>query len=77
MQKPSIGRIVLTNKGGKVIPAIIVRVWSDEVINVVGFYDGHNDFPGSIGETIWLTSVHYGEGEESPLENHWIWPPRI
>ena len=44
--RPSAGRIVLvtvrptTNNGAEVAPAIITRVWTDEMVNVAVFLDG-------------------------------------
>lgn len=47
-QKPSVGRIVLvtvhptTNNGADTAPAVVTRVWSDELVNVAVFLDGAN-----------------------------------
>lgn len=55
--KPSLGRIVhvfadpAVNNGGDTAPAMITRVWSDQVVNVRVFRDGPPD-PGE-----WMTSV--------------------
>ncbi len=71
----SVGRIVfyhhlqadrdysLTN-GASYCPAIIVRVWPDEVVNLRLFVDG-------MLSTTWRTSVH--EGTEP---GQYSWPPR-
>lgn len=45
----------------KLLPAIIVMVWSDEVVNLKVFTDGPND--------TWKTSVLFDE--EKP--GHWSW----
>ena len=68
--KPSIGRIVLIhgvdpviNNGDTTAPAIIVRVWSDECINVKALLDGPEDK--------WYTSA-------TPTSQvNWEWPPRV
>lgn len=73
-QKPTIGRIVEYNTSedsrnkingnkSKKLPAIIVAVWSDALVNLKVITDGNND--------LWLTSVNLGEGEGC-----WNWPTR-
>lgn len=70
--KPTTGRIVnfrmtedLKNRvnGNKqdVLPAIIVAVWSDTVVNLKVITDGIND--------LWVTSVPYGDAQYN-----WSWP---
>jgi len=75
MQKPSIGRIVIVpanpdlNNGATEAPAVITRVWSDELINVkvLGDNDGVE----------WRTSVKLHE--EKPEDGGHVawWPPRV
>ena len=38
-------------------PALIVKVWSEDCVNLQVFLDGSNDFPGSMRMTAWETSV--------------------
>lgn len=77
MQKPSIGRIVIvnvvpnfsTNNGSNEAPAIITRVWNDELVNVKVLNDGP--------ENEWKTSVTlHDERPENPGHGAW-WPPRV
>lgn len=77
---PSIGRIVhvpmdpATNNGANVAPAVVTRVWNENLINVRILGDGH--------AIDWRTSVAYIEsldlvGGLDPLQLHvWSWPPR-
>lgn len=46
---------------GEVLPAIIVRVWSEETVNLKIFTDGPVD--------VWKTSVLQGDGQ-----GNWSWP---
>lgn len=86
--KPTIGRIVhvtfLNGRGRRVTrPAIIVEDWNggygdDQRVNVQVFTDGGND--GTQGNTIWLTSVAYGEAKADAADDapaSWCWPPRV
>lgn len=68
--EPTIGRIVIFNVPEEMkprvnfaekLPAIIVRVWSDGVVNLKIITDGPED--------IWDTSVHMGDGP-----HQWNWP---
>jgi hypothetical protein len=73
-QKPTIGRIVQyrpTEKerelwvvqgsnDQKELPAVIVAVWSDTVVNLKVMKDGSGD--------VWQTSIEQGEGE-----GQWDW----
>lgn len=78
---PTIGRIVhvALDRGvntGDCRPAIIVRVWNDEMINVQLFTDGFNDHQDLAGGIAWLTSLHYIKpvpGLQTP-PNTWHWP---
>jgi hypothetical protein len=67
--KPTIGRIVIFNvpedirpkvNHAEQLPAIIVRVWSEDMVNLKVITDGIND--------IWITSVHKGDEV-----NQWNW----
>lgn len=78
MNKPSLGRIVLTpvdpaiNNGADVAPAVITRVWNDTTINVRVLLDGH--------AIDWKTSVTlYDEPPTGdPKVTHYaFWPPRV
>lgn len=69
--KPSIGRIVIYRypegvlvNGVNVCPAMIVRVWSDTMVNLKLIEDGEL--------VVWRTSV--SAGTEA---NTWSWPERV
>ncbi|MBP2208177.1 hypothetical protein JOJ86_005903 [Rhodococcus percolatus] len=51
-------------RAGDVYPALIVRVWDGDLVNLSVQLDGT--------DTYWATSRHEGVG----LHNHWVWPPR-
>lgn len=69
-QKVSIGRIVhFVNKKGAHRPAIVVEIWSDEVVNLQVFTDMRND--GELQPVMWATSVPYSDAKE---ELTWHWP---
>ena len=68
--KVTIGRVVIFNvpedlkpkvNFAEVLPAIVVRVWSDDVVNLKIFTDGPED--------IWTTSIPKGTEP-----NQWNWP---
>lgn len=71
--KPSIGRIVhyyphdgdRFGETGEPIAAVVVRVWTDECVNLRLLTD--------TTDTPWITSVRY---DESHAECSWSWPPR-
>ena len=52
---------------GAVRPALVVRVYTPEVVNLIVFVDGPNDYGkvffknGEIGLQLWRTSVKYSE----------------
>lgn len=83
--KPSIGRIVHFVQYGpehpdarKVLPAIIVAVWSDTCVNLQVFTDGSNS-EGSTHEgltTKWITSATLDESDK-PQSRTWHWPPKV
>ena len=74
---PTIGRIVrykvaahdiapIMNNGvkaGDYLPAVVVRVWGTETVNLRVLCDATND--------AWKTSINPGAGE-----GQWSWPPR-
>lgn len=75
--KPSIGHIVIVpadsnfNNGATEAPAIVTRVWSDEMINVKVLGDNG----GTAAD--WRTSVKlHDEKPETPKHDAW-WPPRV
>lgn len=87
--KPTIGRIVLVTIGtehGEAVtrPALVVRVWSDDCVNLLLFLDGGNDdrhvsnlggahpFAERGNAPVWLTSSLMGDGV-----GQWSWPPRV
>jgi hypothetical protein len=64
---------------GEVRPAFVVRVWNDEVVNLVVLLDGSNDrfpfvSPSGIDErffvTFWKTSVAHSENAEPGTWHH-------
>ena len=76
MTRPSLGRIVIVpmdpvvNNGAGEAPAVITRVWSDELVNVRILDDSSNTPP-------WRTSVRlHAERPAEPMHDAW-WPPRV
>jgi hypothetical protein len=72
--KPTVGRIVefttLDRNGNKhVRPAIVVAVWSDDLVNLQVFTDGYNDNEYGVN-VAWVTSVHRSEEK---LPRTWDW----
>lgn len=49
---------------GDVLPAVVVRVWENNLVNLQVFLDGN--------DTLWVTSAAEGENE-----GQWSWPPRV
>lgn len=49
---------------GDVYPAIIVRAWNDDLLNLQVFLDGN--------DTYWATSAHLGAEAGT-----WSWPTRV
>ena len=81
--KPTVGRIVhyvlstqdgtnSANVGHHRAP-MIVRVWSDDCVQLQVFTDGPNDRPDGTG-LIWVTSVSFNDTEKLPRT--WHWPER-
>lgn len=57
-----------SSRSGEVRPAMVVRVWSEQTVNLLIFLDGDNDkFVGADGwqsvpgHVLWKTSVPYAE----------------
>jgi hypothetical protein len=76
MPTPSLGRIVLVpadpavNNGAHTAPAVITRVWTDDVINVRVLLDSD--------AIQWRTSVTYTDSlDTTEHTHHWTWPPRV
>jgi hypothetical protein len=86
--KPSVGRIVHAlvppsgNNGAPIAPAIITRVWSDDVINIRVFSDGSTGTPlytsirlfeDQAAAEAWV--VEQTSSEWRPVAA--FWPPRV
>lgn len=76
MPTPSLGQIVLVpadpavNNGADTAPAVITRVWTDDVVNVRVLLDSD--------AVQWRTSVTYTESLDTAQHlNYWTWPPRV
>ncbi|MEU9349044.1 hypothetical protein AB0D74_48390 [Streptomyces sp. NPDC048278] len=76
MPTPSLGRVVLVpadpavNNGSNIAPAVITRVWNDDVINVRVLLDSD--------AVQWRTSVKYADSLDDIQHTHaWTWPPRV
>lgn len=52
-------------------PAIVVKVWSGNYVNLVVFMDGTNDGPEYSGCIRWATSIEHS-AEPKPNTWHWI-----
>jgi len=52
------------NKADDILPALVVRVWGPEMVNLQVFVDG--------GFTVWVTSVGQGRGPRS-----WHYAPQL
>lgn len=79
--KPTVGRIVnyVLEEGpntGEIRPAIIVKVWSDDMVQLQVFVDNTNDRiqQGLATGLIWKTSVRYSEAADL---RSWHWPVRV
>lgn len=51
-------------RAGDTYPAVVIRVWSDDLVNAKVLLDGT--------DTYWATSRP--QGDEA---GHWNWPPRV
>jgi hypothetical protein len=72
--KPTVGRTVLYVLGegsnlGQIRPAIIVRVWSDNCVQLQIFTDGEND---QLPNVHWATSVLYNPDGFTMRTWHWM-----
>ncbi|MFK0155386.1 hypothetical protein ACIQVK_25335 [Streptomyces sp. NPDC090493] len=77
--QPSLGRIVLvgadpaTNNGSDTAPAIITRVWNDNVINARVILDSD--------ALQWRTSLTHTDNLDGLADDvrsaRWMWPPRV
>lgn len=72
------------NRPGEVRPAIIVRVWTPQTVNLLIFLDGDNDkFVGADGwemvpgHVLWKTSVPYAEDTPDGPGASWNWGKQI
>lgn len=80
-QTPSIGRIVhyVLNAGrnaGEHRPAIIVRVWPGDLVNLQVFPDSNEDGTSNdcLPVPMWQTSIRF----DADGANHtWHWPERV
>lgn len=84
-QKPSVGRIVIfpatalggeNNNGGESAPAVITRVWSDNMVNVRVLLDG-NDTPWKTSVNLFQTPEEYAEARDAGRPFGCYWPPRV
>lgn len=88
-QVPSIGRIVhyilpAGPKKGEHRAAIVVRVWSDECVNLRVFLDGSNDYAHEhlphyntvLSGDLWVTSANHAGGEKHEFGT-WHWPEYV
>lgn len=81
-QIPSIGRVVhyVLEAGphqGEHRPALIVRVWDHEMVNLQVFVDGSNDYYKNQGPeplTLWRTSKHL---DHDCGVGTWHWPEYV
>jgi hypothetical protein len=57
-------------------PAVIVRAWDAELVNLLVFVDGSNDYYPHQGPeplVLWRTSVHYNNSDKPGT---WTWDVR-
>ena len=81
--KPTIGRIVHyvqerpAGYGGSLVhlPAIIVAVFHNNLVNLQVFTDGTNSDPFNTFQVKRITSVSI-DSSENPLPHTWHWPER-
>ncbi len=52
------------------VPAVVVRVWGPQMVNLRVFFDGSNDIPNHTSIDDWKTSVNYSE---YPVGRSWHW----
>lgn len=72
------GRIVYyTFPDLTVRPAVVVQVWTDNVVNLAVFTDGPNDMERASGAPVkWVGSARPVE-HAGTAGNTWSWPPRV
>lgn len=80
-EEPSVGRIVHFRASAEADcqAAIVVRIWSAKLVNLVVFRDGSNDDRNDHGSgelTSWRTSIKY-EAEDDIQGTSWHWPERV
>jgi hypothetical protein len=84
-QKPSVGRIVhvpaaalqgCQMNGADVAPAVITRVWSDNMVNVRVLLDG-NDTPWKTSIALFQTPEACAEASDAGRPFGCYWPPRV
>lgn len=86
-QRPSVGRIVLFHEsdgdigqfasgtnGTRIHPAVITRVWSDEMVNLHVMFDASPSEPRNSVHRI--PEDQFTEGEDY-IDGGWRWPPRV
>jgi hypothetical protein len=75
---PSIGRIVIFQQseleapvnGSREHPAIITRVWSDQMVNLTVLFDSSGAAPRG--------SIYLESSDSRPAQGpSWHWPPRV
>ena len=79
--EPSIGRIVhyILSDGrspGEHRPAIIVKIWNPDMLQLQVFTDGSNDGDVYKSGVFWATSVYYADPSEKKFHT-WHWPERV
>lgn len=59
---------------GETRPAKVVRNWDGQVVNLVVFTDGGNDFPAGQGSTgiLWVTNTRYSDSYRDGDTWHWL-----
>jgi hypothetical protein len=82
-QKPSLGRIVIaagidpnTNNGATEAPAIITRVWSDDLVNIKVITDGETRAQAKTSVKLYGTPEDY-EASAATEPVGCYWPPRV
>lgn len=55
-------------KAGDIFPLIVVRVWSNSLVNGQVVLDGN--------DTYWVTSIAEADLDADP-QGRWFWPPRV
>lgn len=79
-QLPSPGRIVHYvlkdgNRQGEHRPAVIVRVWTDSMVNLLVFADGENDREYTDENYVYWSGSK--ENDESGTPGTWHWPEYV